>query len=69
MDGVLTGCAVAIAETGTIVLDDGAAQGRRQLTLIPDWHICVVLTDQLVAGVPEAIRGSAPLHTREGRSR
>ena len=40
--GVLTGCAVAIAETGTIVLDGGLAQGRRVLTLLPDYHLCVV---------------------------
>ncbi|MCW2980303.1 MAG: hypothetical protein JWO14_2030 [Solirubrobacterales bacterium] len=66
LDGVLTGCAAAIAETGTIALDGGATQGRRHLTLIPDWHICVVFADQLVAGVPEAILrlGSA---AHEGR--
>jgi L-lactate dehydrogenase complex protein LldG len=54
-DGVLTGCAVAIAQTGTIVLDAGAAQGRRALTLLPDYHLCVVHADQVVATVPEAI--------------
>lgn len=54
-DGVLTGCAVAIAETGTIVLDAGAAQGRRALTLLPDYHLCVVGADQVVATVPEAL--------------
>ncbi len=53
-DGILTGCAVAIALTGTIVLDGGAGQGRRALTLVPDLHICVVRGDQLVAGVPDA---------------
>ena len=42
LDGVLTGCALAIAETGTIVLDGGERSGRRALTLVPDWHICVV---------------------------
>jgi L-lactate dehydrogenase complex protein LldG len=52
---VLTGCAVAIAETGTIVLDGGPGQGRRALTLVPDHHVCVVRTDQIVAGVPEAL--------------
>ena len=52
---VLTGCAVAIAETGTIVLDTGPAQGRRALTLVPDHHVCMVRTDQIVATVPEAI--------------
>ena len=54
-DAVLTGCALAIAETGTIVLDAGVGQGRRALTLVPDLHICVVRADQIVAGVPEAI--------------
>ena len=42
LDGVLTGCALAIAETGTIVLDGGERSGRRALTLVPDWHICIV---------------------------
>jgi L-lactate dehydrogenase complex protein LldG len=55
IDGVLTGCALAIAETGTVVLDGGAAQGRRALTLLPDLHILVVLADQVVGDVPEAI--------------
>jgi L-lactate dehydrogenase complex protein LldG len=54
-DGVLTLCAVAIAETGTIVLDAGTGQGRRALTLLPDYHLCVVRADQIVAGVPDAI--------------
>jgi len=52
---VLTGCAVAIAETGTIVLDAGPAQGRRALTLVPDHHVCVVHADQIVASVPEGL--------------
>jgi L-lactate dehydrogenase complex protein LldG len=55
LDGVVTGCAVAIAETGTIVLDAGADQGRRALSLLPDLHVCVVLGDQVVGSVPEAI--------------
>ena len=53
--GVLTNCAVAIAETGTIVLDHGPGQGTRAQTLVPDYHLCVVRADQIVAGVPEAI--------------
>jgi L-lactate dehydrogenase complex protein LldG len=53
-DAVLTGCAVGIAATGTIVLDAGVAQGRRALTLIPDHHICVVFTRQIVDTVPQA---------------
>jgi L-lactate dehydrogenase complex protein LldG len=55
-DGVVTGCALAIAETGTIVLDGGEAQGRRALTLLPDLHVCVVRAAQVVGTVPEAIR-------------
>ncbi len=66
VDGVLTDCAVAIAETGTIVLDGGGSQGRRALSLIPDYHLCVVTADRIVELVPEAI---ARLHeaAREGR--
>ncbi|MEV4416063.1 LUD domain-containing protein [Catellatospora sp. NPDC049609] len=52
---VLTGCAVAVAETGTIVLDAGAGQGRRLLTLVPDHHVCVVRDAQIVADVPDMI--------------
>lgn len=54
-DGVLTGCAVAIAQTGTIVLDGGATQGRRALSLVPDYHLCVVRADQVLELVPEAL--------------
>jgi L-lactate dehydrogenase complex protein LldG len=50
---VLTSCAVAIASTGTIVLDTGPGQGRRLLTLVPDHHVCVVRTAQIVADVPD----------------
>jgi L-lactate dehydrogenase complex protein LldG len=60
VDAVLTGCAVAIAETGTIVLDGGPAQGRRAITLVPDRHIVVVRTDQIVGRVPEALPRLAP---------
>ncbi len=55
VDGVLTGCALGIALTGTIVLDSGPTQGRRALTLLPDYHLCVIRTDQIVATVPEGI--------------
>jgi L-lactate dehydrogenase complex protein LldG len=55
VDGVVTGCAVAIAETGTLILDGSPGQGRRVLTLIPDYHLCVVLPDQIVADVPQAL--------------
>ena len=56
VDVVLTTCAVAVAETGTVVLDGGAGQGRRALTLVPDHHVVVVRRDQVVAGVPDALR-------------
>jgi L-lactate dehydrogenase complex protein LldG len=55
VDGALTGCALAIAETGTIVIDAGPRQGRRALTLVPDYHVCVVVERQIVGGVPEAM--------------
>lgn len=66
VDGVLTGCALAIAETGTIVLDSGPRCGRRALTLVPDWHICVVEEAQIVSSVPEAVERLEPA-VREGR--
>ena len=52
--GVVTGCAVAIAETGTIVLDHGPGQGRRALTLVPDFHLVIVRADQVAADLPDA---------------
>ena len=55
IEGVLTGAAVAIALTGTVVLDAGPDQGRRALTLLPDLHLCVVRTDQIVGTVAEAL--------------
>ncbi|MFE7773683.1 lactate utilization protein C [Streptomyces sp. NPDC057445] len=56
VDSVVTGCALAIAETGTIVLDGGPDQGRRRITLVPDHHICVVRAPgQVVASVPQAL--------------
>jgi L-lactate dehydrogenase complex protein LldG len=55
LDGVVTGCAVAIAETGTIVLDAGPAQGRRALSLLPDYHLCIVDAERIVGTVPEAL--------------
>jgi L-lactate dehydrogenase complex protein LldG len=68
LDGriAVTGCALAIAETGTIVLDGGPESGRRALTLVPDHHICVVRADQIVSSVPEAIAALEPA-AREGR--
>jgi len=54
-DGVLSGCALAIAETGTIVLDGGARSGRRAITLVPDYHVCVVEAERIVAAIPDAV--------------
>jgi L-lactate dehydrogenase complex protein LldG len=54
-DGALTTCTVAIAWTGTIVLHHAPSEGRRALTLVPDYHLCVVDAEQIVETVPEAI--------------
>lgn len=64
-DAVLTACHVAIAETGTIVLDhDAADQGPRALTLVPDYHLVVVRAAQVVAGVPDAVAALAGVRTQ-----
>jgi L-lactate dehydrogenase complex protein LldG len=60
LDTVITGCALAIADTGTFVLDGGERSGRRALTLVPDHHVCVVLASQIVASVPDAIAALDP---------
>ena len=72
-EGVITGCALAIALTGTIVLRHSSAEGRRALTLIPDYHLCIVRAEQVVQSVPEAIRktnefATAPITTISGPS-
>jgi L-lactate dehydrogenase complex protein LldG len=70
-DAVVTGCAVGIAATGTIVLDAGTAQGRRILTLVPDHHICVISASQIVNTVPQAfaaLNPSAPMTFISGPS-
>jgi L-lactate dehydrogenase complex protein LldG len=59
-DGVITAAAVAIAETGTIILDGSAGQGRRALSLIPDYHLCLVRAGQVVGLVPEAVARVRP---------
>ena len=65
-DGVLATCACAIAQTGTLVLDHGAGQGRRVLTLLPDYFLCFVEQDRIVGLVPEAVARMAP-SVRAGR--
>ncbi|MFI8215250.1 lactate utilization protein C [Streptomyces sp. NPDC085932] len=61
VDSVVTACAVAIAETGTIVLDGAPDQGRRRITLVPDHHVCVVrVPDQVVSSVPQGLERLDP---------
>ncbi|NGO68058.1 LutC/YkgG family protein, partial [Streptomyces boncukensis] len=61
VDTVVTGCAVAVAETGTLVLDTSEGQGSRRITLVPDHHICVVrVPDQVAASVPLALERLDP---------
>ena len=60
---MLTAAALGIAQTGTIVLDSGPGQGRRAITLLPDYHLCVIRDDQVVGLVPEAV---ASLHAAAG---
>jgi L-lactate dehydrogenase complex protein LldG len=66
LDGALTTCAAACAETGTIALDGGPGQGRRALSLVPDLHVCVVQASAIVETVPELI-GTLEPGAREGR--
>jgi len=65
IDGALTGCAAAIAETGTIVLDGGHLSGRRALTLVPDHHICVVTAEQIHGQIAEALGAVATAVTEQ----
>jgi L-lactate dehydrogenase complex protein LldG len=72
-EGVLTGCAIAIASTGTVTLRHSTDEGRRALTLIPDYHLCVVRGGQVVELPVEAVRimstfGTAALTTVSGPS-
>lgn len=70
-DAVLTGSGVAVAETGTIILDGSPNQGRRAITLVPDHHICVVKTADIVGILPEALHridGTKPLTMISGPS-
>ena len=67
-DGVLTGCSLGISQTGTIVLDAGEGQGRRALTLLPDYHLCVVREDQIMGLVPEAFAKLEETVRNKGRA-
>lgn len=65
-EGVVTGCTVAISQTGTLILQDVPGQGRRAPTLVPDYHLCVVRAEEVVETVPEAmyrLKGKATLAT------
>lgn len=74
LDGVhtvVTGSAVAVAETGTIILDGSPSQGRRAISLVPDHHICIVKAEDIVGILPEALRridGTRPLTMISGPS-
>jgi L-lactate dehydrogenase complex protein LldG len=59
LDGVVTGCALAIAQTGTIVLDGGPRCGRRAISLVPNLHVCVLETSRIVASLPDALAALA----------
>ena len=73
MEGALTACTAAISMTGTIMLSHSETEGRRALTLIPDYHLCIVRADQVVETVPQGIRklrecGGRPITTISGPS-
>jgi L-lactate dehydrogenase complex protein LldG len=70
-DAVVTACAAAVAETGTLILDGSADQGRRVVSLIPDYHLCLVKVEQICADVPEAVArldGTRPITMISGPS-
>jgi len=54
-DGVLTGAAIGVAQTGTIIMDHSTQQGRRAISLVPDYHLCIIRVDQIVGLIPEGI--------------
>jgi L-lactate dehydrogenase complex protein LldG len=67
LDAALTGCALAVADTGSVALAAGSADGRRALSLVPDVYVCVVLEDQVEPDLPGAVRRLAPLIREAGR--
>lgn len=66
-DGVVTTCALGVAQTGTVILDAGAGQGRRVLTLLPDYHLCIVREEQIVELVSEGFAHFEDSVREEGR--
>lgn len=66
-DGVITTCAHAVAQTGTIILDAGEGQGRRALTLVLDYHLCIVREDQIVELIPEGFAAVESSVKKEGK--
>jgi len=61
VDGVMTASTLGVAASGSIVLQHGPAEGRRVLTLLPDYHLCVVEAAQVVKTLPEAFRLLDPM--------
>lgn len=59
-DGVLTGATLAIAETGTVVVQNVPGQGRRAISLVPDYHLCIVNGEDVVETVPQAFQRLQP---------
>ena len=53
VDGVVTAAFCGVADSGTIVLHHSPAEGRRVLTLLPDWHLCILRASQVVETLPE----------------
>lgn len=66
-DGVITTCAYAVAQTGTIILNAAEGQGRRALTLVPDYHLCIIREDQIVELIPEGFAAVESSVKNEGK--
>jgi len=56
-EGVVTAATCGVADSGTIVLHHSPAEGRRVLTLLPDWHLCILRASQVVQTLPEYFDG------------
>lgn len=59
-DGVITAVRAASADTATVVLDGGAGQGRRALSLVPDYQLCIIRAEQVLAGLPATLAALEP---------